>query len=365
MFVEYAVLYARISGQVGESFPPLMTLAVDSEIAQQATAWVNDFVTLILGTIDSTKVQKLLRRVMDAIDWHGNLVNGSTASNEALHKEEKPYYLRTNKNPKSFTEQLVRQAVGAKAIKAKLAAGRDAWRASRRRGRAGRAAHRVRESACAAAARRAQSAAGGYTAEFGSAAAAKKSHHLERVPIDMLALRPGLCGLTGMLGMHGTDTVPVLACVRIDATFHCGTMRQQLLRASPDCRGKPRYDAVWYQLEGGVANYCVGEARAIFRTAEGDKVAIVEMEPVAGEPGCPLVRRGCSRLRWHKRDNETDCAVRVVQLARVRRVIHVVPDFAELTERKGFGACPAAPDSPLAERLAMHYFLNVFFPWDV
>ena len=57
--------------------------------------------------------------------------------------------------------------------------------------------------------------------------------------------------------------------------------------------------------------------------------------------------------------------MRVVPLARVRRLIHVVPDFAELTERKGFGASPAAPGSPLAERLAMHYFLNVFYPWDV
>ena len=200
--------------------------------------------TPILGTIYSTKVQKLLRHVMDSIDWHGNLVNSSTASNEALHKEDKPYYLRTNKNPKSFTEQLERQAVGAKAIKAMLAAGREAWRARRRRGRAGRAAHRVRGSACAAAARRAQSAAGGSTDELGSAAAPKKSHHLERIPIDTLALRPGLSGLTGMLGMHGTDTAPVLACVRIDATFHCGTVRQQLLRASPDCRGKPWCDAV-------------------------------------------------------------------------------------------------------------------------
>jgi len=55
----------------------------------------------------------------------------------------------------------------------------------------------------------------------------------------------------------------------------------------------------------------------------------------------------------------------VVLLARVQRVIHVVPEFAELTERKDLGASPAALDSPLVERLAMHYFLNVFYPWDV
>jgi len=55
----------------------------------------------------------------------------------------------------------------------------------------------------------------------------------------------------------------------------------------------------------------------------------------------------------------------VVPLARVRRVIHVVPELAELTERKDLGASSAALDSLLAERLAMHDFLNVFYPWDV
>jgi len=55
----------------------------------------------------------------------------------------------------------------------------------------------------------------------------------------------------------------------------------------------------------------------------------------------------------------------VVPLARVRRVIHVVPELAELTELKDFEASPAALDTPLAERLAMHYFLNVIYAWDV
>jgi len=42
-----------------------------------------------------------------------------------------------------------------------------------------------------------------------------------------------------------------------------------------------------------------------------------------------------------------------------------VRKLAELSEGKDLGASSAALDSPLAERLAMHYFLNVFSPWDV
>jgi len=55
----------------------------------------------------------------------------------------------------------------------------------------------------------------------------------------------------------------------------------------------------------------------------------------------------------------------VAQLARVRRVIHVVPVLAERSGGKDLGDFPAAVDSPLAEHLVMHYFLNVFYPCDV
>jgi len=365
MFAEYAVLYARIAGQVGESFPPTMTLDIGEEISNQATAWVNNYVTPILGQLNSTKVHKLLRHVLDAIKLHSNLVNGNTASNEALHKDDKPFYLRTNKNPKTFTQQLVRQAVGAKAIMAKLVAERQAWRLPRRRGRRGRAAHRVRGSVCAAAARRAQQAGSSAADMSGAGIAVKRSSHLQRMRIEALAERPGLTNVGELLGVEHADTVTVLKHAFIDAVFECGTVRRQHVRASPDCRGKPWFDRVWYQPTAGVAQYCIGEVRAIVRTASGDQAVVAEMVPVASEPGCPLVERGCTRLQWHRRATETDCAVRVVPLARVRRVIHVVPDFKELADRRGFDAAPAEMDAPIEERLAMHYFLNVFRPWDV
>jgi len=258
----------------------------------------------------------------------------------------------------------VRQAVGAKAMKNQLAAERQEWRAPRRRGRSGRAARRVKGSACAAAARRAQQGAVGVPAAAGGSMAPKTSYDLERVAVDTLEKRPGLAGLAAMLGMQDADTIPVLKNARIDAVFECGTVREQLLRASPDYRGKPWYDSVRYQPSEGVAEYCIGEVRAIVRTADGDKVVIVEMVPVAGEPGCPLVQRGCTRLRWHRRDEEADCAVRLVPLACVRWLVHVVPDFAELAARRGFEPLPAALGGPLVERLAMRYFVNVFYPWD-
>ena len=71
MFAKYAVLYARISGQVGESLPPPMKLAVGSEIAQQATAWVNDYVSPILGTIRAQPTMSHSANIASTcLTWH-------------------------------------------------------------------------------------------------------------------------------------------------------------------------------------------------------------------------------------------------------------------------------------------------------
>lgn len=90
-----------------------------------------------------------------------------------------------------------------------------------------------------------------------------------------------------------------------------------------------------------------------------------EMAPVEGEPDCPFTARGCTRLRWLQLPGDPDCAVRVVPVASIRRVVHVVPDLGDLTLRRGCDALPAGAGDPLVDRLSMRYFLNAFYPWDV
>eukprot|EP00168_Porphyra_purpurea_P008185 TRINITY_DN2030_c0_g1_i1.p2 TRINITY_DN2030_c0_g1~~TRINITY_DN2030_c0_g1_i1.p2 ORF type:complete len:324 (+),score=43.59 TRINITY_DN2030_c0_g1_i1:910-1881(+) len=65
----------------------------------------------------STKVHKLLFHVIVAIKAHGNIHSGNTGANKSGHKDEKPYYTRTNKVIDSFTWQLVRHAHGARALR--------------------------------------------------------------------------------------------------------------------------------------------------------------------------------------------------------------------------------------------------------
>eukprot|EP00170_Pyropia_yezoensis_P000778 contig_3624_g780 len=116
MFAEFAVLHAEMSGYTCSTAPMPLTLDVGKCIADRAERFVTMYLTPILGAQNSTKVHKLLCHVMEAIRMHGNINNGNAGINERLHKDDKPYYARTNKAIADFTRQLVVQAQGARII---------------------------------------------------------------------------------------------------------------------------------------------------------------------------------------------------------------------------------------------------------
>jgi len=120
-----------------------------------------------------------------------------------------------------------------------------------------------------------------------------------------------------------------------------------------------------YKSISNSSQRCVGEVRALIRQETGYSAVIMEMAPVGAEDDYPLAARGCQRVRWQMWDAEAACAIRVVPLEQVVRVVHVVPDFAELAARRGFSVAPAARDAPLQDRLDMRYWLNAFYPWDM
>eukprot|EP00170_Pyropia_yezoensis_P006233 contig_25356_g6252 len=116
MFAEFAVLHAEMSGNTCSTSPLPLTLDVGKCIADRAKRFVTLSLTPILGPDQSSEVHRLLCHVMDAIRVHGNINNGSASINERMHKEDKPYYARTNRSIADFTHQLIVQAQGARAI---------------------------------------------------------------------------------------------------------------------------------------------------------------------------------------------------------------------------------------------------------
>lgn len=358
MFSEYAVLYSRIAGQTTKSFPPTMTVEEGADIGTQATRFINELVTSLLGQINSTKVHRLLCHVCECVRLHGNLKNGNTSMNETMHKEDKAYYLKTNKNPKTITFQLVRQAQGSRSLLAKLDAADRARVDERAQGGAG-------EQLGGRSSDRHLLSSQRQRVPRGMRCLKKKPYHLKYVPVGKIARRPGLSRLSQLLGLHVNDKVRSVSQVAIEGAFDCGGKAKQLLRCAEEIRGSSWYDSIIYKPTSGSNHRCVGEVRAIIRQELGYAVVVMEMAPVDAEEGCPLAARGCQRLRWQKWDATIECALRAVPLERVIRVVHVVPDFANLAARRGFGATPAARDAPLQDRIKMRYWLNAFYPWEV
>jgi len=202
-------------------------------------------------------------------------------------------------------------------------------------------------------------------------------HKLPRIAVGGLAQRPGLGRLTSVLGMRANEKVPVLGQVTFSAILECDTRLRQTLRASMEYRRKgPWLDAITYTVSGeapvtdeesgeSAAPVHFGEVRALIRFKEEDVAVVCNMEEVQPDKDFPLGERNCTRLKWKvPAEVDGDWSVSAVPISHVRRVVHVVPDFAELTKRNGFKALPARYSASVQERRAMYYHENAFCPWD-
>jgi len=396
MFVAYAALYKRMAGYAGAVFPKKMTLAEAAAIQEQATSFVNNMVTPLLGPINSTKIHRLLCHVFEAIRDHGSLRNSNTAVNECKHKEDKAHYVRTNKDPKTFTRQVVRHAQGSRIVKTRLDRHDEATKAARRVARAAAApaaaasdsggrffssgsdTSTTDESGCDGVSTGSSTDSGdssdgaanrllgvsGTAASGSHPAPPKRLYHLDRTTVSAITARPGLAGAATLLHMDPDAVVRVTKSMTIDARFDCGTVCKQIVRGTPDYRGAPWFDAVLFHAGKRTSRVRAGEVRALVRKPEGDVALVVEMVPADATQGCPLERHGCFRLRWNFPDGAAECVARQVPLHRIRRLIHVVPDFKDLAERRGYEAKPASPESPPQDRREMRYYLNALYPWD-
>lgn len=178
-----------------------------------------------------------------------------------------------------------------------------------------------------------------------------------------MAQWPGLAGVAAALELPVDARVRISTRVQFEAVFECGSTLTQLLYASPSFRGDPWYDFVLYSSADDTSTLSVAEVRAIVRQPDGDVAVVADMAVVPGVANCPLVSRGCTRLAWSVHDGETDVVLRILPLPAIRRVLHVVPDFADLASRRGFDAKPAQWGDPVEDRLAMRFFINAFYPW--
>lgn len=349
LFAEYAVLYSRICRQVRSSAPPPLTLSEGTSIAEQAQRFITTYVTSILGQVHSSKVHRLLCHVIDAIRDHGNIsLNCNTAPNEAIHKEDKAYYSRTNKSTADFTRQVVLQSQGAGEVLARLD-----------REEAGDAP--VADSpTTATGAREAAQGIGEEPRAPADATQTAGGYKLERLRASDLEQRCGVSNVARLLDVEQDDLVALVSTVRIDAVFDCGLRSPQLVRATPSYRDEPWFDSILYRVGEQTR---VGEIRAIVRRHGGDVAVVRRMIAVHAQPGCPLTARGCQRLAWDMPPDGASAAVDLVPVSALRRLVHVVPDFLDLVRRRGLDAAPPGSRDHSAQHAAMRFFINDFYSW--
>jgi len=254
MFAEYASLYAALCGQIGSTAAPPLTLSYAATLDAKASNFINKFATPLLGVMNTTKIHLLLRHVMDAIRWHGSLANGSTASNESQHKDDKPYYVQTNRGFDTFTAQLVRHAKGGRIIldehkraDDERSATCDPVPGNAGGGGGGASGGNGYDSDRELDAMLGDSLHAGEEDEEGGVGettreGGRKHGRIDRQSVAELSWRPGLADCAKLLGMRAQDTVGVLSCRRFEARLGGGTELSQLLRASPSFFRAPWYD---------------------------------------------------------------------------------------------------------------------------
>lgn len=105
----------------------------------------------------------------------------------------------------------------------------------------------------------------------------------------------------------------------------------------------------------------------LLRVGDGDKAVVAEMLPT-GEANGPLSTRGCTVLPWAWDGEQIPgggprgVRLALVPLGDCRRVVHTVPDFADLFLRRGVGASPVQLGDEGVGVREQKYLLNAMCP---
>lgn len=193
--------------------------------------------------------------------------------------------------------------------------------------------------------------------------------HLRQVTVAHLSTFPGLAGVGTLLGVAPGGRLRMLNHVHFVARVLGGFRERQLVRASPMYRGAYWYDWLAYSRDRNDtgAPECFGQVRALVRQGDEDVALVAELVST-GETDGPLTSRGCTHLRWawdgdgHPSVGNGAVRLLCVPVQRWNRVVHIVPDFADLLLRRGVGVTPTELGGPVQDLFEQRFMLNAFAP---
>ena len=318
-------------------------------LADEARVFIIDYVDILFGPAHTTKAHRLANHLLAALLANGNMWEGDTSENEALHGPCKRMYARTNKRGPTIVLQMMRAAETQAEVLREL-------REQETEGAGGN--HGISDLL-------------EEVVDAGDVAAASdsllsRSHRGRRTCLADVERVPGLCRVGALLGRGPRCSLVVSTSCTFNCTFEWGAASVvQTACASNSYLGKPRYDHVWYTNSSGQMR--LGWLRLVVRVLGGvvDDFAVVWcMEEVPSMPQCSLTRSGCKRVAWCFESTDAEWpALARVPLSSILRVEHVVPDFRDLGDQHGLRAVPSNIPDTADERHAARFFTNAFYPF--
>jgi len=318
-------------------------------LADEAREFVVDRVDLLFGPAHTSKAHLLANHQLAALLANGNLWEGDTSENEALHGPCKRMYSRTNKRGPTIVLQMMRAAETQKEVLRELS-GTEQSDDKDGDGLFGLLEEVVDEGDVP-------------TVPIETLA---RSHRGRRITIADLEQIPGMATLGVVLNKGVSCTVVTSPSFVFHCTFEWGAASVlQTVCASPSYLGQPRHDYLWYTDDSGRRQ--LGWAQLVVRMLDGvvdDFVVVRRLRPVPSIPDCSLSRSGCKRMVWDFAGSTCQWPVLVrVPLTDVLRIEHVVVDFLDLGDRHGLHAMPSNVPDTATERRAQRFFTNHFFPF--
>lgn len=191
-------------------------------------------------------------------------------------------------------------------------------------------------------------------------------HHLQQATVDARKARSDLVHVASILGLPRHSQVRLVSRCKLQVVMDCGTPTVQVMHSSESFYGGPGYDAVLVCVEESASEaLSMGLVRAVLRKEHGDVAILSQLEELDAEPGCPLNEKGCVRLGWRAVPGASRIAHRVIPVCSIRRLLLLMPEFAEISACRRAAAVPVGGDRELGERLKERFFINDFHPWYV
>jgi len=345
VFCRMAVLGGRLMGDNVADTTHMSERQMRS-LADEAQVFIIEHVDLLFGPVHTTKAHRLANHLLAALLSNGNLWEGDTSENEALHGPCKKMYLRTNKRGPTMVLQMMRAAEAQTEV-----------------------LREMRELTDEDDTGLLDLFEGDPDAEDVPTAPVQvlaRSHRGRRVTVADVEAMSGMAGVGELLGKAGECSLVLSSSFSFFCTFEWGAAAVvQTAHASESYMGKPRYDFIWYTTEGGQRE--LGYVRLVVRMLGGDVddfVVVRRLQEVASIPHCALTRSGCKRVAWCFSSVDEDWPLLSrVPLSHVLRIEHVVPDFQDLGDRRGLHAIPSNTPDTAAERHAQRFFTNSFYPF--